>query len=101
LWPAAESGTLVPLSEDRYVQANRRNWEERTPLHAAFRMCNLDAIRAGASSLLPPGWTYPFCFWKSVDEGMTQDTEGWWHLENDPLPLMFSLVARKSEPSRD
>lgn len=40
---------------------------------------------------------YPFCFWKSMEPGMTQDAAGWWRLAEEKVPLMFSLCAVKPE----
>ena len=38
---------------DRYYETNRRNWNERTPIHARSRFYDLDGFRAGRNSLLP------------------------------------------------
>ena len=36
---------------DRYIEANRRSWDARTPTHFKSRYYDVDGFRAGASSL--------------------------------------------------
>ena len=36
---------------DRYMEANRRSWDTRTPTHFGSRFYDVDGFRAGASSL--------------------------------------------------
>lgn len=36
---------------DRYLEANRRNWNERVPVHARSRFYDLDGFRSGRSTL--------------------------------------------------
>ena len=41
----------MPDGGDRYMEANRRSWDARTPTHFGSRFYDVDGFRAGASSL--------------------------------------------------
>ena len=41
----------MPDGDDRYIEANRRSWDARTPTHFKSRFYGVDGFRAGASSL--------------------------------------------------
>ena len=57
---------------DKYMEANRRSWDARTPTHFVSRFYDVDGFRAGAS-------------------------DGWWRLEDGraSVPFLFSLKATK------
>jgi ubiquinone/menaquinone biosynthesis C-methylase UbiE len=38
---------------NHYYETNRKNWNERTPIHARSRFYDLDGFRAGRNALLP------------------------------------------------
>ena len=37
---------------NKAMESNRRNWDERVPIHAASRFYDVDGFRAGKSSLM-------------------------------------------------
>ena len=41
----------MPDGDDRYIEANRRSWDARTPTHFNSHFYDVDGFRAGASSL--------------------------------------------------
>ena len=42
-----------PVSNDEYFEANRRNWDERVPIHEASAFYDMASFREGLSSLWP------------------------------------------------
>ena len=38
---------------DEYIEANRRNWDDRVPIHVASDFYDVESFKAGRSSLLP------------------------------------------------
>ena len=41
----------MPDGDDRYIEANRKSWDARTPTHFGSRFYDVDGFKAGASSL--------------------------------------------------